>query len=125
MSWRSYLSNFTWNSYTVGTNGVSGRLRLYHGTTSGTLVGDTGALTVVAGVLATLAVITYFGRWKWLWDEWLTSLDPKKIGVMYIVVASVMFFRGGLDAAMIWLQQSLSVGGSQGYLDASHFHRME
>jgi cytochrome o ubiquinol oxidase subunit 1 len=75
-------------------------------------------------ILAIAAVLTYFKRWKWLWKEWLTSTDPKKIGVMYMVVASVMFFRGGLDAAMIWLQQSLSVGGSQGYLDSSHFQQI-
>jgi heme/copper-type cytochrome/quinol oxidase subunit 1 len=60
-------------------------------------------------------------RWGWLWNEWLTSTDPKKIGIMYIVVASLMFFRGALDAAMIWLQQSLSSGNSHGYLDGESF----
>jgi cytochrome o ubiquinol oxidase subunit 1 len=74
--------------------------------------------------LVVAIVLTYYKRWTWLWKEWLTSTDPKKIGIMYIVVASVMFFRGGLDAAMIWLQQSLSVGSSQGYLDASHFQQI-
>lgn len=37
--------------FTVGTSGVSARLRLYHGTASGTLIGDTGLLTVVAANL--------------------------------------------------------------------------
>jgi cytochrome o ubiquinol oxidase subunit 1 len=85
-------------------------------------IGGTVAITLMG--LALIAVLTYYKRWKWLWGEWLTSTDPKKIGVMYIVVAAVMFFRGGLDAAMIWLQQSLSSGSSQGYLDPNHFQQI-
>lgn len=85
-------------------------------------LGGTVAMFAIVAVLA--AVLTITKRWKWLWKEWLTSTDPKRIGIMYIVVASAMFFRGGLDAAMIWLQQSLSVGGSQGYLSADHFQQI-
>ena len=87
--------------------------------------------TIVVGLIAVAAVLTYFKKWKWLWKEWLTSTDPKKIGVMYIVMASLMLFRGGLDAAMIWLQQAMSsgnapgyLGASHGYLDASHFQQI-
>src|SRR5437868_13085948 len=43
---------------------------------------------------------------------------------MCIIFATLMLFRGGLDAAMIWLQQSVSVGSSQGYLNASHFQQI-
>lgn len=85
-------------------------------------IGGTASIFALGAIAA--GILTYYKRWKWLWKEWLTSTDPKKIGVMYIVVASVMFFRGGLDAAMIWLQQSLSVGNSQGYLDPSHFQQI-
>ena len=59
------------------------------------------------GVLAIIAGLTYFKKWKWLWKEWLTSLDPKKIGVMYLVVAFVMLLRGLADAAMLRAQQAL------------------
>ncbi len=83
-----------------------------------------GTVTIIIGGIAVAAIITYYKKWKWLWKEWLTSTDPKKIGIMYIVMASVMLFRGGLDAIMIWLQQSISVGGSQGYLDANHFQQI-
>ena len=69
-----------------------------------------GALFMVACVLVVLAVITYFKRWKWLWHEWLTSLDPKRIGVMYIAVAFVMLVRGGVDALLMRTQQATSVG---------------
>jgi cytochrome o ubiquinol oxidase subunit 1 len=76
------------------------------------------------GGIGVAVLLTYLKRWKWLWTEWLTSTDPKKIGVMYIVVASLMLFRGALDAGMIWLQQVLSVGSSHGYLSASHFQQV-
>jgi cytochrome o ubiquinol oxidase subunit 1 len=83
-----------------------------------------GTVSIAIGVLGVAAVLTYFKRWKWLWNEWLTSTDPKKIGVMYIIMASLMLFRGALDSGMIWLQQSLSVGASQGYLNADHFQQI-
>ena len=40
-----------------------------------------------------IGVLFYFKRWKWLWKEWLTSLDPKRIGVMYIVVVILIVFQ--------------------------------
>ncbi len=92
-------------------------------------IGGTGAI-IVGGIIVA-AVITYFKRWTWLWKEWLTSTDPKKIGIMYIVMASLMLFRGGLDAIMIWIQQAISagnapgyLGAAHGYLDASHFQQI-
>lgn len=83
-----------------------------------------GTVSLILGGIAVGAFLTYTKRWKWLWTEWLTSTDPKKIGIMYVIVASLMLFRGALDAAMIWLQQSLSVGASQGYLNADHFQQI-
>jgi cytochrome o ubiquinol oxidase subunit 1 len=65
---------------------------------------------VVGGGLALIALIaglTYFRKWGWLWREWFTSLDPKKIGVMYIVVAVIMLLRGLADAAMLRAQQAV------------------
>lgn len=58
-------------------------------------------------VLGILAAITYFKKWGWLWRNWFTSLDPKKIGIMYIVVAVVMLLRGLADAAMLRTQQAV------------------
>ena len=68
--------------------------------------------------------ITYFKRWKWLWNEWLTSVDPKRIGIMYIIVALMMFFKGFADALMMRLQQALSVGDSHGFISAGHFQEV-
>ncbi len=58
-------------------------------------------------VLAVLGAITYFKKWGWLWRNWFTSLDPKKIGVMYIAVAVLMLLRGLADAAMLRAQQAI------------------
>ena len=92
-------------------------------------IGGTAAIFVMLAAVA--GFLTYFKKWKWLWKEWLTSTDPKKIGIMYIVMASIMFFRGGLDAAMIWIQQAMSsgnapgfLGATHGYLTASHFQQI-
>ena len=63
-------------------------------------------------------LITYLESWKWLWGEWITTVDPKRIGIMYIVVALIMFFKGFADALMMRLQQALSVGDSHGFISA-------
>ncbi len=86
--------------------------------TTGGVIMMTLALVAIAGAL------TYFKRWKWLWKEWLTSLDPKKIGVMYIVVALVMLLRGLSDAALMRAQQSVSVGSSHGLLPSGQFQQI-
>ena len=59
---------------------------------------------IALGGLALFAAITYFKKWTYLWTEWLTSVDHKKIGVMYIVVAMVMLLRGFSDAIMMRTQ---------------------
>jgi cytochrome o ubiquinol oxidase subunit 1 len=74
--------------------------------------------------LVLIGIITYLKRWKWLWDEWLTTVDPKRIGIMYIVVVLIMFFKGFSDALMMRLQQALSVGDSQGFISATHFQEV-
>jgi cytochrome o ubiquinol oxidase subunit 1 len=68
-------------------------------------------------------ILTKKKRWGWLWHEWLTSTDPKKIGTMYVIFATFMFFRGMVDAAMIWLQQAIAAD-SNGYLTAGHFQEI-
>lgn len=74
-------------------------------------------------VIAIVAVIIKTKSWGWLWRDWLTSTDPKKIGTMYMLFSLLMFFRGMVDAGMVWLQQSIAVD-SQGYLSADHFQQV-
>jgi cytochrome o ubiquinol oxidase subunit 1 len=83
-----------------------------------------GQLGMIGGVLLVVAALFYFKRWTWLWKEWLTSLDPKKIGVMYLVVSSVMLLRGAADALLMRTQQALSAGASNGIVDANHFQQI-
>lgn len=83
-----------------------------------------GTLSMGGALAAVALLLTRLKRWKWLWNEWLTSTDPKKIGIMYIVVAALMLFRGGLDAAMIWFQQAMASGSSHGFLSADHFQQV-
>lgn len=78
---------------------------------------------LLAGI-GIIAGITYLKRWKWLWDEWLTSVDPKRIGIMYIAVALMMFVKGFADALMMRLQQALSVGDAHGFISSSHFQEV-
>lgn len=80
-----------------------------------------GQLVVVFGVLAALGLITYLKRWRWLWTNWLTSLDAKKIGVMYIVLSVVMLLRGFSDALLLRGQQAVAVGQGSGFLPPDHF----
>ncbi len=76
---------------------------------------------VSCAALAIFAAITYHRAWGYLWREWLTSVDHKKIGVMYCLVGLVMFFRGFIDGVMMRTQQVMAVGPqSPGYLGALH-----
>lgn len=85
-------------------------------------IGGTAAFAALA--LFAIIFLTKTKRWKWLWNDWLTSVDPKKIGIMYFIVGGGMLVRGGLDAIMIWLQQALSSGASHGYLSSEHFQEI-
>ena len=83
-----------------------------------------GTIFVTGMMIGVGILLTKLKRWKWLWNEWLTSTDPKKIGIMYVIVAFLMLFRGGLDAVMIWMQQAMATNGSAGYLNAEHFQQI-
>lgn len=83
-----------------------------------------GAVSMTLGALTVFAALTYFKKWKWLWKEWLTSLDPKKIGIMYAFVAGLMLLRGAADAGMMRTQQILSTGDSNGILSSDHFQQV-
>jgi cytochrome o ubiquinol oxidase subunit 1 len=79
---------------------------------------------MILGGLAVVGGLTYFAKWKWLWTEYLTSVDHKKIGVMYIVIALVMLLRGFVDAVMMRSQLALSYGADHGYLPAHHYDQV-
>jgi len=79
---------------------------------------------VSLGGIALVAALTYFRLWSYLWKEWFTSVDHKKIGIMYMILGLVMFLRGFADALMLRSQQALGFGGSEGYLNSHHFDQV-
>ena len=81
-------------------------------------------IAVALGGLALLGVLTYFRLWGYLWREWFTSIDHKKIGIMYMVLGIVMLLRGFADAVMMRIQQAIAFNGSEGYLTAHHYDQV-
>jgi cytochrome o ubiquinol oxidase subunit 1 len=75
-------------------------------------------------ILAVLAVVTVKGWWPYLWREWITSVDHKRIGAMYFILGLVMLLRGYSDAIMMRSQQAIAIGNSQGYLPPDHYDQI-
>jgi cytochrome o ubiquinol oxidase subunit 1 len=86
------------------------------------IMGAVGVSLLLALVI--LSLITWYRKWGYLWSEWLTSVDHKRIGVMYVVLAFIMLLRGFADAIMMRSQQMLAEGTSQGYLPPGHFDQI-
>ena len=82
------------------------------------------AVAMPLALIAIAVALTYYKKWRWLWREWLTSLDAKKIGVMYIVVAIVMLLRGVADAVMLRMQTALAVGDNPGLFSVDTFQQV-
>ena len=79
---------------------------------------------VALGGIALLGLITKFKLWGYLWHEWFTSVDHKKIGIMYIILAIIMLLRGFADAIMMRIQQAIAFGGNEGYLNPHHYDQI-
>ena len=81
-------------------------------------------VATVLGGAALFGLITYFRQWGRLWHDWITSIDHKKIGIMYIILGLVMLLRGFADAIMMRLQQAVAFGDSAGYLPPHHYDQI-
>ncbi len=81
-------------------------------------------IMVIIGGIGVVGAITYFKAWGMLWRDWFTSVDHKKIGVMYIVLGLIMFLRGFTDAMMMRAQQAISFGSNEGYLPPDHYNQI-
>jgi cytochrome o ubiquinol oxidase subunit I len=79
---------------------------------------------VLLVILAVLGIVTVKGWWPYLWREWLTSVDHKRIGVMYIILGLVMLLRGYSDAIMMRTQQAIGIGSAAGYLPPFHYDQI-
>jgi cytochrome o ubiquinol oxidase subunit 1 len=84
-----------------------------------------GTFAMVAmGGLAVLALLTRYKLWGYLWKEWFTSVDHKKIGTMYVILGVVMLLRGFADALMMRAQQAIAFGANHGYLPPHHYDQI-
>ncbi|MGJ9416531.1 cytochrome o ubiquinol oxidase subunit I [Massilia sp. CMS3.1] len=79
---------------------------------------------VIVGGAALVALISYFRLWGTLWRDWITSIDHKKIGIMYMILGLVMFLRGFADALMMRAQQAMSFGENAGFLPPHHYDQV-
>ncbi|MFT8690835.1 cbb3-type cytochrome c oxidase subunit I, partial [Acetobacter orientalis] len=86
------------------------------------LVGTFAGVAIIG--VAVLGLITYFGKWGYLWKEWFTSVDHKRLAVMYIILALVALFRGFADAIMMRTQLALAYAGNPGYLPPHHYDQI-
>jgi len=97
-----------------------GKLTLDAFTHSSLIIVFANVIMVGTGLLV-IGLLTYFRKWGYLYREWFTTVDHKKIGVMYIFIALIFLLRGFIDAAMVRAQQATAGPGMEGYLEAHHF----
>lgn len=79
---------------------------------------------IILGGVAVAAALTFFGKWRYLWSEWLTSVDHKRLGIMYMIMAFVMLLRGFADAVMMRSQQVIASAGEAGFLPPHHYDQI-
>jgi len=81
-------------------------------------------IVVVVLGLGIVAALSYFRLWSFLWKEWFTSVDHKRIGIMYVILGIVMLVRGFADALMMRAQQAVAFGPNEGYLPSHHYDQI-
>ena len=86
------------------------------------LVGTFAA--VAFGGAVVLGALTYFKLWGYLWKEWFTTVDHKRIGIMYMILGIIMLLRGFADALMMRAQQAMAFGANEGFLPAHHYDQV-
>lgn len=102
---------------------IAGNLRWDDFPPKADMIATIAASLAIAGALAVAAVLTVTRRWRWLFGEYLSSLDHKKIGIMYMALAFVMLLRAVIEAALMRTQQALSVN-AEGVVSPEHFAQL-
>ncbi len=82
------------------------------------------SLVVILIIGAILAWVTIKGHWPYLWREWITSVDHKRIGVMYSLLGLIMLLRGFSDALLMRTHLAFAAGAGQGYLPPDHYDQI-
>lgn len=110
-SWSWLTGRLGWDSFPM--------VLAYQNPALSELIGAGAASLVVFGGLGAIILLTWFRLWGPLWRDWLTSVDHKRIGIMYIVLAFVMLLRGVIEGALMRTQQAAGLEG--GFLTPDHF----
>ena len=110
--WPAVLGRFDWHALSF--------VRAWENPSINVIVGAGAASVVVVGAVSAIVTITLLGKWKALWSEWLTSLDHKKIGIMYIVIAFVMLARALVEGVLMRMQQASAIN-APGIVAPEHF----
>ncbi len=76
------------------------------------------------GFVGVLTLLTVLKKWSYIWNEWVTSVDHKKIGIMYLILAFVMLLRGFSDALLMRAQQAVAAGDAVGFLPPDHYDQI-
>ena len=81
-------------------------------------------LVLIVAIAGVLAYLTWAKKWLWLWKEWLTTVDHKRVGIMYCLLAAVMLLRGFSDAIMMRSQLALASHDQAGFLPPEHYDQV-
>jgi cytochrome o ubiquinol oxidase subunit 1 len=81
------------------------------------------SIIIIAAVLGVLVTVIAKGWWPYIWREWITTVDHKRIGIMYILLGVVMLIRGFADAIMMRAQQAIAIK-APGYLPPEHYDQV-
>jgi cytochrome o ubiquinol oxidase subunit 1 len=106
------IGTLDWHSFTL--------IRAWEKPDLNQLIAGAAASLVIIGAVAIIGLLTYYRAWRRLWSEWLTTLDHKKIGIMYVVIAGVMLTRALIEAVLMRAQQAVAIG-HPGIVSPEHF----
>ncbi len=113
--WPAVLGRFDWRALAF--------VRAWENPTVNEIIGAGAALIVIVGAILVFLLIARLGKWRYLWSEWLTSLDHKKIGIMYISLALVMLSRALIEAVLMRMQQAAAIN-NPGFIAPDHFAQL-
>jgi cytochrome o ubiquinol oxidase subunit 1 len=113
--WPIVFGRFEWHSLPF--------VRAWENPSLNEIIGAGAASIVVIGAIGAVLLITALGKWRYLWREWFTSLDHKKIGIMYIILAFVMLSRGLIEAVLMRMQQATAIN-APGIVEPDHFAQL-
>jgi cytochrome o ubiquinol oxidase subunit 1 len=113
--WHVLLGTLSWDALPF--------VRAWRDPSISEIIGAGAGSAVVIGAVAMVALLTYLKAWRYLWTEWFTSLDHKKIGIMYIAIAGVMLSRALIEAVLMRTQQAFAVN-APGFVEPNHFAQL-